>query len=345
MKNQISTIKYQIYFILSIFIFLFFIFNITQASADGISLSVSPSILQMEVIPPVDAHAQFMLQNQSDQTIKLKVTYKLFEADESESGDIRYLSDKDPFPGKNKRIFNNISVVDENNYSYDTIKLGPKQQKKLNLLVSLAKDEPYSDYYFSVIFLSVPADLPGDNDFTAAQGGIAMNVLLSVGPANQAKGSVEEFSAPTYVDSGPVPFTLKVKNDSAHYIYPKGNILITNMFGQTIGKVDIPATNILAGSNRYMKDTLQLTNATASATFSQNAFNQNSPHPQAFWQESFLLGYYTASLSLSLSDKGPVITRTLHFFAFPVKIIFGLIVAATIVLIIVMRVRKKLKTR
>src|SRR5438445_12293708 len=93
-----------------------------------------------------------------------------------------------------------------------------------------------------------------------------MNVLLSVGAKDQSleqtkqpKGSLEEFSAPLSMESGPLPFTIRVKNTGMHFMSVKGVILVKNMFGQTVGRIDIPPTNILANSDRFLANSEEKT--------------------------------------------------------------------------------------
>src|SRR5207249_2162178 len=138
-----------------------------------------------------------------------------FRPSDNEDGQVQYLSENDPFPGKDKQIFQKVQVVD-NGIAVHSLSLGPKEQKKLQLRVVVPKDEPLSDYYFSIIFLGSPqaddsTDSPQDqSNVSNAQAGVAMNVLLSIGQTDQPKAYLQEFSAPLYLESGPVPFTVRV---------------------------------------------------------------------------------------------------------------------------------------
>jgi len=103
--------------------------------------------------------------------------------------------------------------------------------------VEVPSDEPAGDYYFSVLFLSTsPASNSAQSSLSNAIGGVAMNVLLSIGPKSKTTGSTEEFSTPLFQPEGPVSFKVKIKNTSSHFIAPQAQIVITNMFGQKIGK-------------------------------------------------------------------------------------------------------------
>ena len=314
-----------------------FIGLLPKAYAQGASLGISPAILQIEAIPPADVRAPFTIQNLGEEPIRLKIGYRLFKAANEESGQIEFLTDKDPFPGANKNIFDSVQVVDDN-ISIDSIELGPKQKKKLLLRIVLPKEEAFSDYYFSLIFLTEAENIQAEdeeeatdttqNSFSTSQAGLAMNVLLSVGPKENDKGYIQNFSGPFYVESGPYNFSLQVKNAGSHYITPKGTILISNMFGQTIGKVEIAPDNVLAGTSRYLTDVKSIDSA-------QDIGTQN-----VTWREKFLFGVYNAKLTLSMSEKGPVYSRTIQFIAFPAKLLLGIVISIIVLLFAYLRIRK-----
>lgn len=305
----------------------------SPAFAENLSLSINPSIFHIEALAPTDARAPFTISNHGDEEIDLKILIKPFRPSALENGQIEYQT------GINPPIFKKITVID-GNFAVDSITLGPQQEKKLEIRVLVPEKEKDADYYFSVIFLSSPkppkntSKVDEKNNFSTAQGGIATNVLLTIGANDQSQGLLEEFSAPFYIESGPVPFTVRVKNTGKHFISPKGVILIKNMYGQTIGRVDIPSTNILTGTTRSLIDIEQ------AAT---NAAQTKSSSPKALWQEKFLLGFYRADLSISLSDKGPIYTRAINFVAFPLKLLLGIIISVILILIIYFRVKKRLQ--
>ena len=320
-----------------IFTFLSFIFNLSKARAEGIALKVSPPILQIEAIPPTDFRAPFTIENPSDDPVSLKIIFRPFKSTFAEDGTLEYITEKDLFPGADKDIFEKVAVVDEN-LVVESLELGPRQKKELELYAHIPKGAPYSDYYFSIIFLTQPQNAgptPSlDNGNTSsAQAGIAINVLLSVGPKNDAKGQIEEFGTNNFFEDGPVPFTLRVKNTGSRFISPRGLILIKNMFGQAVGRVEIAETNILSGTTRALASDTPLPENT-----------RKGDSPQIIWPERFLLGYYTATLSLALSEDGPLYTREVHFMAFPGKLLIGLLIAVGIVFVIIRRIRK-LSTR
>lgn len=287
---------------------------IPTAYAEGAALQVSPALLQIRANSPADVRAPFTLENMGGDPVKLKIGYKVINPDASKEGTVTYLTEGQSFVGLDKKIFEKMEVIDEDENAIDTIELGPKQQKDLTLRVLLPEDQPISDYYFSLVFINETA--PQTNQINAKtnkkdqktisliHSGIGLNVLLGIGPAENPQGAIESFSTPWYRQSGPVPFILQVKNTGQHFSNPRGVILIKNIFGQPVGRVDIPETPILAGTTRTL------------GKVDQSTTNKVSK-PEVLWPERFLLGLYTADVSVAMSPDGPIYRQTVRFAAFP----------------------------
>lgn len=317
--------------------------NVSTAHAQGVSLSTFPSTLRLQAQPPEDIRAGFTVKNQTAETVKLDIMLKPFKADAANDGKVLYVEGNDP------PILKQTQVVDDG-FAVSSIELGPKQSKQLELHINLNEKEPISDYYFSVIMLAAEPEAPDEtpNEVTAysiAQAGIAMNVLLAVGPKEQPLGYLEDFSTPVYRDSGPVPFTVKVANRGPHYFTPKGVVLIKNIFGQTVGRLDIQNANILAGTSRSLTSIpyTQSANTNPSKSSDLSTLPTQYLSQYAVWPEEFLLGFYTADLSIALSEDGPVLNQTIRFAAFPAKLLMATGVIITLILLIIYRVRKKLR--
>lgn len=308
-----------------------------DARAEGISLKINPSVLQIRTQTPSDVRAPFIIQNQSNQSVKLKIGYKLFDHDKSQNGVVTFLDD----PGSYSAIFDYIQILDTDNTAINTLDLGPKQQKQLQIRVLMPQNHPSGDHYFSLVFLhevtpqtdqnSTIRDRKDQHTITTIQGGIAANVLLAVGASETAQGYIEEFSSPIYLQSGPVNFSLKVKNTGLHFINPRGTITIKNIFGQRVGKVEIPATAILTGTTRSLLDSKQLSEAT-----------QSRADSKVIWPEKFLLGLYSAELDIAMATEGPVYNQTIRFFAFPVHIALGILFAIAMGVVIYIKVKKRI---
>lgn len=331
-------------FILIILNSIFFIQYSTQVHAQALDLSVAPPIFEVELTPPAVASAKetIVLTNNSDNTLELKLIFRQF-APNKEDGTLSLLPDNEPIRGRDPLILQRIQVR-ENNIPIETVTIPPKSEKKLDLRISVPKDEPPSDYYLSLIFLSLGTD--GTSTQTTTSGGIGINLLLSIGPKSVSTATIEEFSTPRFVQSGSVPFTTRVKNTSSHFLSPKGQIIITNMFGQTVGNVELIPVNILAQSIRALPSKEQVIfEANKPSKKEDEEITElerlSADHPVGIWNEKFLLGPYKASLRMALTDEGPILKKTIWFFALPTQLLFGIAIALLVILLI----RNRLKAR
>lgn len=316
------------------------------AYAEGVSLKIQPSNLQIRAKSPADIRAPFTLTNQSDEAVTLSIVLKRFRDAGDETGSVVFSTPGIKTEADRDQFLKSVQIVDDG-FVVPNITLGPKQQKKLLLRIELPKNASTSstsnvagagqDHYFSVIFLSNSSEAEvnereSQNDsFTNIQAGLGLPVLLSVNQKDETAGFLDEFSSPLILQSGPVPLTVKVKNTGEHFVEATGVILIKNMFGQTVGKVELPKTNILSGSTRSL---------------SNNLIGNKESIPQnigkAIWSEPFLLGFYTATLTLAVSPDKSLYTQSVHFVAFP--LVGSIILFSTLLIgiLLIRRIKKKM---
>jgi hypothetical protein len=298
---------------------------IPYAHAQQVSLGVYPPIIQIDATPPTSIKTPLTIQNLSTDPVDVAIVLKPFGPANGNNGTVSYLPEGSGFGGTDNKITDRIQILDEDRV-VTSLTLAPQQQKTLTIHVGLPPQEPPSDYYFSIVFIS-KNDIPNTGSASIATGGIASNVLLSIGPKQKASGYIANFSAPVFVDHGPLSFSLLLHNDSPFFITPKGTAIIKNMFGQIVGKLKLLPVNILARSDRYLPD-----DASGSQT-------------ELLWPEKALFGPYSITITTALTDDGPMFTQTRYFFAIPVQFIVGLIIAILIVVSIVLRVRYQLKRK
>lgn len=317
MTVKISKFIVQSFFILT-FTFSLFTFHSAKVFAEAISLAIDPPILQINAIPPAIIRSPIIITNRGDSPVILRTSFKPFIASDREDGQIKYVKEE---------LGLGVKLLEDSGEAVDEFELSPNQEKNLMLLIDIPRDSPASDHYFSIIFLTGKSS-ESNASSSESRAGIASNVLLSVGEG-KVTGEVVQFSAPFFSEKGPVPFTVRVKNSSNHFINPKGEILIKNIFGQTIGRVDLAQVNILANSVRSIPDV--------------EYFNEeNLPEEiAAYWPQEFILGPYKASLSIALSETGPLFKRSILLFAFPAKGLAAIIFGILMLTYITIKVRSK----
>lgn len=292
------------------------------ARAQGLSLGVFPPIIEVEATPPAQLKVPVTIQNSGDSTVDLDVLLKPFTQNKDNNGQVEYLT-PNQLNYSDPLIFQRIKMTDGAN-QITSLTLAPQQQKTISLSINIPNNEPPGDYYFSILFIS-KGSLVDQQNATSVSGGIATNVLLTVGPKGDAYGALQEFSAPVFVTGGPVPFTISVLNLSRFFITPVGQILITNMYNQIIGKVNLLPVNILSNTTRYIPDTTQ------------------SSLTQAIWPEKVLFGWYSAHVTLALTPNGPILHKTIYFFALPWQFLIGFILVIILGVSVGLRIRQKLQ--
>jgi len=329
-----SKVAYLLIFSICLFAYLLiFAFAAPAVQAASVSLGVFPPILQIQAIPPTNVKSKILIENLGDDPVDLKIGLKPFIASDKENGQVDYSSDynlADPF------IFDKMQILDGDT-SIDLITLSPGQKKELTLEIALPQNEILGDYYFSIIFMSANQSETNSN-ISGATAGIATNVLLSIGPKGPTQGNIEEFSAPIFKTRGPIPFTTRIRNTSNHFITTKGDIVIKNIFGQSVGKIDLLPVNILSRSVRSIPDSQQSPGANPPSNLKSYVLSLRSI--AAVWPETFLFGPYTATLTIALSDQGPLYRRTINFYAFPTETLFGILIIILIISAIIIRARK-----
>lgn len=312
------------------------ILDTSFASAQSVDLGIYPPVFQMQSTAPSTIEVPFFVQNFQDQSVDLLISEKPIIASDNENGEVNLSDNLREFP--DPTLFEKVKILDSG-LEIKSLTLLAKEKKNLTLQISLPANQEKGDYYFSLIFTE-NLQRQNTSDLTQTQGSISSNVLLSVGPVGKTDGVLEQFFAPVFNFKGPIPFTIRLKNTSDHYVTPKGTIEITNMYGQKIGKVDLLPVNILSNATRRIPDSLQSGLANQKDYDKIKSVVEKNEFPVAVWPEKFLLGIYKADITISLSDQGPVFKKEIHFIAFPVEYIFAALALIAIFIFIFSRFRK-----
>jgi hypothetical protein len=116
----------------------------------------------------------------------------------------------------------------------------------------------------------------------------------------------------SFFENGPITFVTRIKNDGNIHVKPSGNIEVHDMFGGLVATYEVnkqePMSNVLPDSIRR--------------------FDLEFDKP-------WLIGRYTASLTLGYGTTGQAITSTITFWVIPWKIILvGLLALATLIFVL-----------
>lgn len=193
-----------------------------------------------------------------------------------------------------------------------TSPLGKDEKKEVHYHIAAPQDAEPGSHFGVVFFKAVPGDATGSLRI-GTQVGVLVFVTI---PGNHLqKGKILNFQAPSFVQGGPVNFTMKFENTGTVHFEPKGTITIRNMFGQVAGIVPIEGQVVLPTG---VKD----------LTFS--------------WQPSgFIMGGYTASATVVDGDGNELTSSSISFYAAPVWYLLAFLLTIVVVYIVIRLVRSR----
>ena len=314
---------------------LFFIIP-SNVYAQEFHVSIEPTVIQIDSTPPSKFQAPFRIKNLSSSSIKLGL--KIIPIEARDDGKINLLLNEEDTLAS---VIRERLIILDGQTQIKELELRAGETKQLLLFMDVKKGDPAGDFYFSLVFTSDGVVID-ETSTSSIPAGIAMNVLVSIGPKVSATAIIEDFSTNRIVGAGPVFFNLKLKNTGRHLIQPEGNVTIKNMFGKKVADIKILPQYVLAESSRYLIDSTQ---ASPSAQTSDILSRKQQDNPVVIWGEKFLLGFYTAEAKLYLEDNGAEVIKRITFFAIPVQILVIVSGIVFVILGILLRIGIKLRKK
>lgn len=143
-------------------------------------------------------------------------------------------------------------------------------------------------------------------------------VYITVEGDTHEEAFIRDFSAPTWVEFGPVDFTYVVENQSDIHIAPQATITIKNIFGQTKDVITVDSTNIFPLTNRSF---------------------------DATWETFWGFGPYTANLDVAYGSKGNTVSVGRLFWVIPYRILLAIFVVLFSFIAILISMRRHIAHR
>jgi len=140
----------------------------------------------------------------------------------------------------------------------------------------------------------------------------------------------------TIVETGNLPFTLKIKNNDIYHIKPEGKLEIFNSVGKKVGEAEIKKTTILPGKTRNFPVEFK--------TELPKKLEKYLPKLiSSFISKNLLMGKYQASLLLTtggntIDSTGSLqVEKDIEFWVFPWKVLLS---TGTVLLLLIIGVVK-----
>jgi hypothetical protein len=212
-------------------------------SSQGIDLTVSPPVIELNAKPGDSLRERFRIRNNQSSPIDLKIDVKKLSSDSS-SGE--------PIPAEPSKDDEFISWL---TLDPDTATVLPKEWQDVNFTIDIPQNAAYGYYYVLRIQPANQETVKGTG--TTVKGEVLVVVLLNVvKDGAKAKANLVEFKPNIFFGEYlPVEFTAKVANSGNVHVKPSGNIFIRSFHQKDIAILDINAgkQTVLPGGTRTFK--------------------------------------------------------------------------------------------
>lgn len=286
MKHSLKIARAIVFLVVFLFAFLIVGAGISYGASTG--LTIQPVKDSHTIEPGKSVSSQITLKNESDSAVKVEVTIEDF-IPAAGSTNVQFV-------GRAEGV---TTVRDWITFDApDSFVFEKGQSRSITYTIKAPSDAEPGGHFGVIFFKATDAKQQGQLKVGTRVG---MLIFITV-PGNQLqKGRVLDFSAPLFVQKGPVPFTIKFENTGTVHFEPKGTITITNIFGKEVGVVPVAGQTVLPTGVRDLS---------------------------AMWDVSgLLLGRYVAEINIIDGEGNELTANRIAFYAFPMWYLLGFIIA------------------
>ena len=282
-------------FVISIFIGKLTIVSAQQSQSDvqSITLGISPQTLDVTANPGEVIANTFRLTNASAGTIQIKTTPKNFTP-LGEEGAVNLTEDDTSY-----------AIATWTSVSPATTTIKSNETADFEVVIDVPTDAEPGSHFGSVVFQTIPPE--DDSAAAVVSQEIAPVILVKIAGEVTETAEIEEFSSTQsfWSDEATISFISRIKNTGSAHFKPTGQIVIKNMLGNEVKKLELSKENILPNSIR------QITTD---------------------WTDfGFLIGNYSAELTIVSDDGNNIQTSTTSFTVFPYQTVIPVAVIVGII--------------
>jgi hypothetical protein len=182
------------------------------------------------------------------------------------------------------------------------ISLRSKESAQLVARINIPEDAEPGGHYGVIRFSGSAPSVDKSGVGLAASAAILLLIRVDGDITEKADlasfTTVSDNKQTSFFESAPINFSTRVKNLGNIHVKPSGPIVVKDMFGNTVAtlKVNDNESNVLPGSIRRFDNTLK---------------------------KDWMIGLYSADLSLAYGSHGQALTRTISFWVIPYRIILA----------------------
>lgn len=187
----------------------------------------------------------------------------------------------------------------------------------VNVLIEVPENALPGGHYAMVLH---SPNMTGVEDQSGAgisqRAGTLIYVLID-GPINES-AYFSLFKVPKFLEKGPVPMEIKIKNESDVHISPTPKISITNIFGKEVANYTLASKNVFPFTERDFSD---------------------------IWDKKWGFGPYTIKLNAAYGIQGQTMNTQAVIWLVPVTIIIIVLLSILLIVAAVVAIKKKQEKR
>lgn len=291
--------------------------TVYSQSASFLALSVAPARQSLIVEPGESTSVIVKFHNNSDTAIAGDIKVADFIV-EDKDGSPTFIEGPTSFSTR----FAAASWVQ---LSLNKSSIAANDKISIQAKINVPFDAKAGGRYFAIYFEPTSA-VPREADTAAEEGTSAITprvaalVYLRVAGPIEENASLIRFSAPSFLEYGPIMVETEILNLGNYHIKPQGTITLTDMFGQVKDEVKLDEVNIFPDASREYKSEIG---------------------------KKWMLGRYALNLTAPYGDSGKVVAGATSVWLFPwravVAVILGVIIVISLIYIFWNKLKKKEK--
>lgn len=278
------------------------LFALLSFSHSAQAVSISPVKFELSANPGDEISNVIRIYNDGTETVNVRINLENFSPS-GEGGQV-VIDEATPDTGYSIKSW---VTLEENTFT-----LEPRTSRTVGFTMTVPVNAEPGGHYGSILASIAPGAAGGGVGVAQRIGAL---LLVNVSGEIVEKMYVAEFSAPKFIEYGPVNLTLRFKNDGSVHLKPRGFVTLTNMFGKDAGTFDIPQSNILPQSVRKF----------------------DFP-----WGVKYMYGKYTASVTAIYGSANESLTAVATFWVIPWKFILVVILVLILVIVLLFRGRNRI---
>lgn len=282
-------------------------FFVPQVRADQMTMTAIPPKVELKGNPGQTLTATLKLRNDSPQTENFSVSVEDFIVTDSKGT---------PLP---------IATKISNRWSLANWISAPKNipvdaggLQIVSVVIKIPMTALPGGHYAMITYTpnadSKAGDLKQTGNIITPRVGTLIYVTVS-GPVNE-KATITKFSVPKFIEKGPVEFAGTIESLSDIHVNPKGIITISNPLNSKVAEINVDAGNI---------------------------FPETSRDFTATWNQKWGWGRYKADLNLAYGTAGSLVTATIFFWLFPIRLVIYFLIAIISILTIIIILNNRSK--